>query len=134
MKNNAEYWRDWEVHVFGYGYGSGEEHIIPLLQKFLAAVPEDGTYDYKDLEVAVGSEQAWLLINILCQFDIIEYGTSPRFGWLTPNGKKLQEFMRAHTVDELVEMTNCTEDYAPCYPDYCNCGDGSCNNPFWFKR
>ena len=132
MKSNNDYFADWESHVFGYGYGSGEPNVIPLLRRFLGLMPE-GNYDYAKLE-EIGPEQAWLLINTLCHADIIEYGTSPRFGWLTEQGKSLRDFVLSKTPDELIEMTNKDQDYLMCYPDHCNCDNGKCNNPFWKSR
>lgn len=81
---------------------------------------------------------AWLLINILAGVDVIEYGTSPRYGWLTDCGKALRAFVETRTVDDLVTIV-CEKDenYFNCYPDVCNCGprghDGKryCDNPFW---
>src|SRR5690349_14485228 len=98
-------------------------------------------YDYRELEAAVGPEVAWLLINPMCHDDKIEYGTSPRFGWLTESGKALAEFMAKHTVDELCEMGRSTEADCICYPDHCNCDaydesavDCRPLNPFWRKQ
>jgi len=51
-KTIEEYFRDWEGNAFGYGYGSGEEHTILALKKFLELCiePPLGTsYDYKKL-------------------------------------------------------------------------------------
>lgn len=133
-----QHFADWESDTFGFGYGTGEEHVIGALKTFLEAIPDDGGYDYRVLEEKLGKPTAWLMINALCHAHVIEYGTSPRYGWLDqPHGVALAAFVRAHTVDELVMMTVRTEDDAPCYPDFCNCGpDGwsqkkLCHNPFW---
>jgi hypothetical protein len=138
MKTPGEYFRDWEGNAFGFGYGTGEPVILPALRAFMAAVPLTGAYDYRVLEAAAGPVPAWLFINRLCGLDLIRYGTSPRFGWLTEPGKALQTFMLAHTADRLVEIvTDYDEDYTHCYPNACNCGpDGYdaklvCQNPFW---
>ena len=138
-KSLPEYFRDWESYAFGFGYGTGEQHIIPALRTFMETVAADGLYDYRDLEFALGPLPAWLLINALAGDvgAIIEYGTSPRFGWLTEGGKKLREFILSHTDDQLYEFTFCTGDDVICYPDACNCGpkgyekDRICANPFW---
>lgn len=128
---------DWEGHVFGFGYGSGEPHTIPALRAFLAAVPDSGCYDHRVLENVCGAAVAWLLINTLAHADIIEYGTSPRCGWLTEQGRALRSFVVANTVEHLVELANRGPDYSPCYPDACNCGPTGyvkglvCANPFW---
>jgi len=131
-KTDDDYFADWESHVFGYGYGSAEEHIIPVLKGFLAATPPKGTYDYKLLESACGASPAWLLINTLCHADILEYGTSPRYGWLTGEGRALQKYVGNYSADYLVrQVTGRDENYVPCYPEHCNCDVGPCHNPFW---
>lgn len=141
MKTTEHYFRDWEAHVFGCGYGSGEPHTLAALEEFFnafGAADRSNSYDYKDIEAAVGVSSGWLLINILCHARVIDYGTSPRFGWLTTEGEKLKAFVDAHSVDEMVAICcNHTKDYTHCYPDACNCGPHGyeegrkCGNPFW---
>lgn len=140
-KSIAEHFIDWEAHVFGYGYGTGEPHTLAALKEFFDAFGvEDrpNSYDYEDIEEAVGVSSGWLLINILCHADVIEYGTSPRFGWLTSEGEKLKAFVDIHSVDEMMDLCcGHGSDYIHCYPNACNCGpDGyqkgrKCDNPFW---
>lgn len=144
MKTTEENFIDWEASTFGYGYGTGELSILTALKTFMATIPArpdlPNGYDYTKLEAALEPTVTWLLINVLCkhQVDIIEYGTSPRFGWLTDKGMQLKAFIDSKTVDELVELcTSRTEDYIHCAPDYCNCGPKGyqegvkCENPFW---
>lgn len=119
---------DWESHVFGFGYGTGEEHTLKALKDFFRCIPMSGTYDYSILENKLGSQVAWLLINILCHCDVIEYGSSPRFGWLTEKGKLLQDFFHIHSENYLYNLTNTDENYHHCYPDYCNCDLEKCSN------
>lgn len=134
-KTLDDYFCDWEGHNFGFGYGSGEPHVIPALKGFFDSLEEKRSYDYQKLEHLFTPLSAWLLINALCNADILEYGTSPRFGWLTSKGKKLRDYVETKTSDELVDLVcSKTEDYDPCYPDYCNCDGGEnnrCTNPFW---
>lgn len=135
---------DWETTVFGYGYGTGEPHILKALKGFLANTGRadmPNSYDYQKLEAAIGAAETWFLINALCKADIIEYGTSPRFGWLTPEGERLKAFVDAKSVDELAELCcNHDEDHDICYPNACNCGPNGyeegrvCQNPFWRRR
>jgi hypothetical protein len=132
---------DWENHVFGFGYGTGERYTIGALKNFLAEVPSRGAYDYVVLNAAVGADVAWLLINILCRHDIIEYGTSPRYGWLTPQGTALKEFILSRSLDDLEKLAcEATEGNDYCAPDCCNCGPKGyeegrrCPNPFWKTR
>jgi hypothetical protein len=134
---------DWEANVFGFGYGTGEQHVLRALKLFMDAIGRDdmpNAYDYEKLEAVCGAEVTWLLINILCRHgvDIIEYGSSPRYGWLTPEGERLLTFMATKTVGELEELVcGRTEDHPPCAPDCCNCGPNGyekgrvCPNPFW---
>ena len=125
-KTIDEYFCDWESHVFGYGYGTGEEHIFSGLKRIMATIPETDQYDYREFEESVGHLSAWLFINILCKHDIFEYGTSSRFGWLTDSGKVLKKYL-----EETAEFKEFDENYSYCYPDCCNCDDGQCKNPFW---
>jgi hypothetical protein len=149
-KTQDEYFIDWESTAFGFGYGTGEEHVLRALKSFFAAFGvtygddhRPNSYDYCKLEEAVTAPVAWLLINRLCshQLDVIEYGSSPRYGWLTPNGEKLKEYIDGKTVEEMDLLVNSTtQDSTICYPDACNCGPSGfiegrhCNNPFWPKR
>lgn len=136
-----QHFANWESHVFGFGYGTGEGHILPALKEFFGAIGDERGrhgYDYEKLEAAVGPVTAWLLINTMCRADVFEYGTSPRYGWLTPKGERLLDFIASMTAGELV--TICTEfdnDQTHCAPDVCNCGPGGyekgrqCDNPFY---
>lgn len=140
MKTIDDFFADWESHVFGYGYGTGEEHVLLALKIFMDALPIDGNYDCTRLEGVCTPAVAWLLINTLCHADVIEYGTSPRFGWLTANGKALAHYVRVQTFQQLLAAVGRNEEYVHCYPDHCNCaleGDEVCCwrlNPFWPKR
>lgn len=131
---------DWEANYFGLGYGTGEPHTLTALKTFFATIKEldRGTfpYDYRKLEVALRPAVVWLLITILVRADVIDYGTSPRFGWLSPEGQRLKEFFATKTIGELVDLTAADSDYIHCYPGVCNCGSGGyvCNNPFWKVR
>jgi hypothetical protein len=140
------YFADWEGSAFGFGYGSGEEHVLPAVKTFFACVSVDGDprgYDYRVLEREMTPTVAWLLINRFCAFDveIIEYGTSPRHGWLTEHGDRLKAYVDSKTIDELIEVvTDHALKEAICYPDACNCGPTGyqegvkCPNPFWPRR
>lgn len=139
MKTLEQNFQDWEGNVFGFGYGSGEPHTVPALKKFLSLCEApNGSYDYNVLERELTPAVAWLLMNALGHADIIEYGTSPRFGWLTEKGRALKEFTDARDEDTLIELaTSRTEDDMPCSPGACNCGPNGyqagvkCVNPFW---
>lgn len=132
---------DWEANAFGYGYGTGEPHIIPTLKTFMDTIGRKDlptAYDYQNLEAVLGPAVAWLLINTLCHVDIIDYGSSPRFGWLTNQGITLKEFISTKTVAELIDLCcERDENYIICYPNSCNCGPEGydpnlvCHNPFW---
>lgn len=131
-KTMADFFRDWESTAFGYG--TGEPFVIPVLKAWFSAVGRDDAshgYDCKILETAVGPISAWLLINRLCQLNVIEYGTSPRFGWLTTRGKRLRGYINSRTADELLEDLHTPDNYHECYPDHCNCDGPKCVNPFW---
>jgi hypothetical protein len=135
-KSADDYFADWESHYFGYGYGTGEPHVLQALHNFFCSIPADGHYNYEVLERGCGQQVAWLLINMLAHARVMDYGTSARYGWLTGNGKALAEYIRSRSVDQLIEATDRDENYAECFPDYCNCVGqeraGCCGlNPFW---
>ena len=138
---------DWESYAFGFGYGTGEEYILSALKAFFDAFGNEAlpdrpdAYDHVKLETAVGGDVAWLLINALCRVDVIEYGTSPRFGWLTEPGRVLMEFIKSRPLGELVRLVCENGDGSDyCTPDVCNCGPRGyeegrkCINPFWSGR
>ncbi len=135
-----DYFTDWEGYVFGFGYGTGEHHVIPALRRFLELTPEAEAYRFEVLERELGAAVAWLFINILAGDDIIEYGTSARYAWLTSKGKRLRKFMLSKSADDLIALTGRYEDYDVCYPDACNCGPNGyqkgrlCQNPFFLEK
>lgn len=137
-KTIDDFWRDWEGDAFGFGYGTGEVYTIPALKAFFSCIKNERNYDHIELEKALSPTVAWLLINTLCRIHVIEYGTSPRYGWLTGRGERLNAYIQSHTVEELVTIAgDYDESYVHCYPDACNCGPEGykegvkCPNPFW---
>ena len=125
MKTSEKQFIDWENSVFGYGYGTGEKHTLKALKDFFNSL-EDRRYHYEELENKLTPIVAWLMINILCKADIIEYGTSPRNGWLTKKGEELKDFLKTKTEDELYTLVMSTDEtYIYCSEDYCNCGETS---------
>lgn len=143
-KTMDQYFIDWEGNTFGFGYGTGEGPILTALKTFMSTIPADpslpNSYDYHKIEEKLGPTVTWLLINILCrhEVDVIEYGSSPRFAWLTVKGMRLKAYIDSKTAEELIDI--CTEfdsEYVNCYPDACNCGPNryqkgiKCDNPFW---
>jgi hypothetical protein len=137
MKTIEQHFADWESGTFGYGYGSGEGPVFQALKQFLALCCEGRlahAYDHDALSAALTPAVAWLLINALCRADILEYGTSSRYGWLTPQGEALKAFVCGRTVEQLEIAAQ--DDEMVCYRDHCNCDDGDCRplNPFWPKR
>ena len=140
-KTIDDHFTDWESDTFGFGYGTGEEHTLKALKQFMELCCKGQyahAYDHQELEAALTPTVAWLLINILASDDKIEYGTSPRYGWLTPTGEALAKFVRARTVEQLYDLTGkCDGDnYIHCYPEHCNCNNEDCrgSNPFWAVR
>jgi hypothetical protein len=136
-KTIDDHFADWEANKFGYGYGTGELHLIPALKSFFGAFGTDvcpnTSYNSETLESAVGSTVAWLLINQMCHIDLIKYGTSPRFGWLTGKGARLKAYLDTKSVEELLDIIERDQEYVHCYPSYCNCVTAfrPCSNPFW---
>lgn len=143
QKTIDDYFRDWEGEAMGFGYGTGEFHIMPVLHKFMSLCEPKvyGCYDYELLERELGAAVTWFLINIFCRHGIIGYGTSSRVGWLTKEGSRLREYVCSKTPDELYEIVmKDEEEMHHCYLNACNCGPHGhqegvkCPNPFWPNR
>ena len=125
-----KHFRDWEKYYFGYGYGTGEDFILPALRRFFEMLEDSNShYNHQDMEKEFSGFGAWMLINFLAHCELIEYGTSPRFGWLTQKGKILRDYVLSKTPDELIEAADIKENYT-CFPDRCQC-ERPCNNPLW---
>lgn len=143
------YFRDWYEEVFGYGYGSGEPHILSVIREFMRCICDDGKYDYEHMEQTLGGPVAWLLIDTFCRKNIIEYGTSPRVGWFEPEGMAVREYVNSKSLDDLVRIVT---GYDPdgdgdgdgmnqycCCTTHCNCSEeedegrknGCTKNPFF---
>ena len=93
-----------EQDAFGYGYGTGEAFILPALHGFLLHLEQGQSYSAEAMEAGLGGTVAWLLINVLCRAQILDYGTSPRFGFLTPQGERLRDYVLSKTPEELYEI------------------------------
>lgn len=139
-KSEDDYFCDWESHVFGFGYGTGEPHTISALRGFLCNLDGD-SYNYEIIEHALTPTVAWLLINTLCGAGVFEYGTSPRFSWLTAPGRRLRDYVVGKSVENLLGVLDVDpETHVYCSPISCNCGpDGYeeglvCQNPFWVHQ
>lgn len=131
-KSLDDFFRDWEGEALGFGYGTGEPCTLKALKDFMSAIPKR-SYDYHVLEVTLTPTVAWLMINILCKEHALNYGVSPRFGWLDPNGEELKRYVDARSVEELVTIVqDCDDTTNFCYKTHCNCDDTErCLNPFW---
>lgn len=130
---------DWFSEYLGYGYGTGEEYTIPALKGFLEACTDGRSYDHEYITEKIGGASTWFLMNVLCKTDLIEYGTSPRFGWLTERGIMLRNYVSQKSEDELYELVMVDSDYTHCSPNYCNCGKNGyeegrkCDNPLFIR-
>lgn len=131
-----KHFKDWNAETWGYGYGTGERPILTELKRFLSILegnkdyPGHYSYWYKDIENELGKPVTWFLINDLMGADILEYGTSPRGGWLTEKGKLIKEYVDTKTVDELYEVVT-DWDTETCYRGRCHCKGVSCDNPLF---
>ncbi len=140
-KTQDQYFVDWESFAFGFGYGTGEPHLIPVIKDFLEHLASKRPYDYREIEAKFGPVVGWMMINKMCELDVIEYGTSPRGGWLTEHGQRLADYVSERSAEQLIDLvTEFPDGYIHCYPDACNCGPQGydtkavCDNPFWEKR
>ena len=121
-----KHFREWEQEAFGYGYGTGETYILPALHAFFLHLEDGHAYTAATMEEGLGGTAAWLLINVLCRTQMLDYGTSPRFGWLTRQGQRLRDYVLSKTPEELYEIV--TQDMDPAQPlcsrTFCHCEDG----------
>lgn len=132
----TKHFQDWYDNIFSYGYGTGDVYYIEGLKTFFDSLEKDGngelrSYNYENLEKKLGGLGAWLLINMFCPIaiDIIQYGTSPRYGSLTDKGCLLRDFIKSKTEEELYEIATDDREYY-CFPKQCQC-DTPCNNPLF---
>lgn len=105
-----EDFKEWESNTFGYGYGTGEAVILPKIRLFLDNLKEECSYDHEEMEKILGETAFWLLLNALCKSGIIDYGTSPRYGWLSEKGEGLRDLYKQKTNDELYEFIMKSDD------------------------
>jgi hypothetical protein len=96
--------RRWESDTFGYGYGTGEMPVLRSVRVFFENLTPDNKYDHETLDRFLGGAITWLLINAFAKSDTIEYGTSPRYGWLTEKGVFVKDFIKDKTDIELYEL------------------------------
>jgi hypothetical protein len=115
MENKDRQFKDWESRVFGAGYGSGELPILKAVKVFFDLL-DDRNYDYQKLEGKLGDTITWLLINAFDKGNVIEWGTSARFGWLTSCGEYVRDFIKDKTPEELYEIVM-RDDEAICMCD-----------------
>jgi hypothetical protein len=128
-----KHFREWEQEAFGFGYGTGEAYILPILSRFFRALTHGvgshnaGHYDAERLAAQLGDAHTWFLLNVLCRMDVIAYGTSPQYGWLTTLGQRLFSYVRVRTPHQLYAIV--TQDGEPAQPlcsrTSCHCPDGS---------
>jgi hypothetical protein len=108
MTKEEQYFIDWESRTFGFGYGSGERYVFEALKTFFGCLRESehGSwgYSYEDIEEKLGATVTWLLINALCNRNVIDYGTSTRYAWLSRRGMAVKNFVDGRTVDELYNL------------------------------
>ena len=141
-KTIDEHFRDWIMEYLGYGYGTGEEFILPDLRKFFELCPDTSNYYHINLEEELTPTIVWLFIELLCRADIITYGVSTRYGWFTKNGKALRAYILSKSAEELYGIAvDRPENYFNCSPKICNCGKKGytkgalkCVNPFWSEN
>ena len=145
----------WYDNTFGNGCRSGEEHIIRALKEFFYSLviadlcpvnyDKQGPLYYHSfaLEERLGPLAAWLLIEVLANSDLIDWGarsgngfiwgTSSRNGFITPKGVILRDYLATKTSEELYSLvTDWTAEEEYCFPDRCQC-ETPCNNPLWKK-
>ena len=139
MKTLDESFIDWEGEAFGFGYGNGEQWILHALKEFMHLIKPDKnglmSYDYIELEKEVGGRSTWFLINVLCRMNAIDYGSSPRVGFLSKKGNNLRDYIISNSFDYLYDVLgNSGPEYFSCYLTSCNCEglEQRCKNNHFF--
>ena len=102
MKEENQF-SQWENRTFGAGYGTGELPILKAVKVFFDSL-EDREYDYKILEKKLGDTVTWLLINAFEKQNMIEWGTSARYGWITACGEYVKDYIKDKTPEQLYEI------------------------------
>lgn len=131
MQLTDKHFIDWQAEIFGYGYGTGEQYYLPALHTFFSTLKDGRSYTSRDLEEKLGPLGAWMLICALCKDKVINYGSSPRVGFIDhrPEVDALRDYVVAHTPDQLYEIAcGYDKNYIHCYSHFCNC-DVPCLNP-----
>jgi len=95
-------------------YGSGEQYVVPALKEFLSYYKREAFAPLGIDEFVTNLSQPplatltpatiWMLVNTLNAFDILDYGTSPRYGWLTDQGFELKKYLDDNTVEHILDV------------------------------
>ena len=73
-------------------YGDLEEHFSDFIKKVFTHDFKE--YGFGDIEMEPDFAVAyWLFISELTALNLYEYGTSPRAGWLTPDGERFKKII-----------------------------------------
>lgn len=73
-------------------YGDLEEHFTPMLKTVFSHELKEFGFD--EIEIGPYFDLAyWLLLSELVALDLVEYGTSPRGAWLTPEGERFKKLV-----------------------------------------
>lgn len=136
MNKEQQQFIEWERRAFGAGYGSGELPILKAVKAFFDNLQEAGSYDHKLLEEKLGDTVTWLLINAFDKADMIEWGTSARYGWVTSCGHFVGKFIKGKTAEELYEIVMSDDQESICLcdgemRDHPDCGKNPMVNERW---
>ena len=79
-------------------YGELDEIFIDDIKKIIQYIKDED----KENPYLFDNKQScyWYIVSILHNCDFIDYGTSPRFPWLTQTGKALAEEINIMTKDD----------------------------------
>jgi len=137
VKDTELHFVDWFCATFGCEPGRDQERIIGALHRFLAVVPKDSPFDLAVLDASpVTAATAFLMTESLARMGAVRYGGSRRQAVLTPNGRRIAEFLEQHSQADILDMFEKAAPRTRCLPDLCNCALGDCrtDNAFWEPR
>jgi hypothetical protein len=102
----------WNEKLGGYCYGNE----LPLMKAFSELLqtiePKDNgylgysyLYSYQDIIKKTGSEElTWSLIRLLANSQMIDWGSSIRFGWLDGDGVKIMNYFNKYDIAVLYRI------------------------------
>ncbi len=74
--------------------------VLSILKRAEQPIQERAGF-HEDI-IGASARWVWFAVTTLCHWpaDLMDYGTSPKWAWLTPDGKRLLDWLREYGTDE----------------------------------